>query len=144
MVEESHAARLHRHVKEVRRDIEERGIPIDRDINRALRVMLFAGRKAIDEDKEPTESQDYLDAARRLHKLVRDKQKKLPGAKPLPLLSYNRFPSKRRKVENLNLRMKKRKKLPKGLARLVNLANTKAKSQHEFEYFLKEIEWLLR
>ena len=140
---ESSVSRLRAHVRNVRTDIEKRGILVDEDINVALRKMLFAGRKAIEEGIEPKDSEGYLEAATNVHKVVREKQK-APGEGALPMLSYKRFPRHKRKVQSLNLKMKKIKRPKKGLRKLIHLANKKARSESEFEYFLREIGFLLR
>ncbi len=140
---ESRVSKLRAHVRNVRGDIEKRDIIIDEDINVALRKMLFAGRKAIEQGTEPKDSKEYLRAASNVHKVVREKEK-APGKGALPMISYRNFPKHKRKVESLNLKMKKMKRTRKGLKKLVTFANKKAKSESEFEYFLREIEWLLR
>lgn len=134
---------LRAHVRNVRTDIEKRGILIDEDINVALRKMLFAGRKAIEDGIEPKDSKEYLKAATNVHKVVREKEK-APEEGALPMLSYKRFPRQKRKVQSLNMKMKKMKRSKKGLKKLIHLANNKAKSESEFEYFLREIGFLLR
>lgn len=131
-------------MKNVRNDIEKQGVVIDDDISVALRKMLYAGRKAIEKGIEPKDSKEYLEAAANIHKVVREKQKGASGDEAVPLISYRRFPKYKKKVQSLNARLKKMKRTSSGLRKLVNLANNKAKSNHEFEYFLKEIEWLIR
>jgi hypothetical protein len=140
---QSRVSRLRAHVKAVRKDIESKGVYLDEDVNAALRKMLFAGRKAIERGIEPKDSKEYLEAAANIHKVVRGKEKGVEGGWA-PLISYKRFPKHKKRVVSLNGRMKKMKDWSDGLRKLVNLANNKAKSNHEFEYFLKEIEWLLR
>ncbi|MFQ6127296.1 MAG: hypothetical protein ACE5QW_00085 [Thermoplasmata archaeon] len=141
---ESSVSKLRGHIRNVRSDIENKGIFVDEDINIALRRMLFAGRKAIEQGKELKDSKEYLQAAANVHKVVREKQRGSSGKEALPLISYKKFPKHRKKVRSLNLKMKKMKHISKGLRKLVHLANNRAKSEHEFEYFLREIEWLLR
>jgi len=140
----SSVSKLRAHVKNVRKDIERKGVLVDEDINVALRKMLYAGRRAIEQEIEPKDSKEYLEAAANLHKVVRGKQKGSGDGDSVPLVSYRRFPKHKRRVVTLNARLKKTKHPTKGLSKLVHLANSKAKSDHEFEYFLKEIEWLLR
>jgi hypothetical protein len=140
----SRVSKLRAHVKNVRKDIERKGVLVDEEINVALRKMLYAGRRAIEQEIEPKDSKEYLEAAANVHKVVRGKQKESDGADSVPLVSYKRFPKHKKRVGALNARLKKMKRPTKGLSRLVHLANNKAKSDHEFEYFLKEIEWLLR
>ncbi|MFQ6107380.1 MAG: hypothetical protein ACE5QF_07335 [Thermoplasmata archaeon] len=142
-MEESNVSKLRAHIRNVRVDIEKKGILVDEDIKVALRKMLYAGRKAIEAGLEPKDSNEYLEAAANIHKVVREKQKRASeGA--LPLISYKRFPRHKKKVQSLNLKIRRMKRPSKGLRKLVYMANNKAKSEHEFEYFLKEIEWLLR
>ncbi|MCJ2556123.1 MAG: hypothetical protein LN415_03325 [Candidatus Thermoplasmatota archaeon] len=140
----SSVSKLRAHVKNVRKDIERKGVLVDEDINVALRKMLYAGRRAIEQGIEPKDSKGYLEAAANLHKVVRGKQKGSGDGESVPLVSYRRFPKHKKRVVTLNARLKKTKHPTKGLEKLVHLANSKAKSDHEFEYFLKEIEWLLR
>ena len=140
----SRVSKLRAHVKNVRKDIERKGVLVDEEINVALRKMLYAGRRAIEQEIEPKDSKEYLEAAANLHKVVRGKQKRSGDADSVPLVSYRRFPKHKKRVGALNARLKKMKHPTKGLSKLVHLANSKAKSDHEFEYFLKEIEWLLR
>ncbi|MEE9490091.1 MAG: hypothetical protein V3V91_06595 [Thermoplasmata archaeon] len=140
----SRVSKLRAHVKNVRKDIERKGVLVDEEINVALRKMLYAGRRAIEQKIEPKDSKEYLEAAANLHKVVRGKQKGSGDGESVPLVSYKRFPKHKKRVVTLNARLKKMKHPTKGLSKLVHLANSKAKSDHEFEYFLKEIEWLLR
>jgi hypothetical protein len=140
----SRVSKLRAHVKSVRKDIESKGVYLDEDINAALRKMLYAGRKAIEQGIEPKDSKEYLEAAGNIHKVVREKEKGAASSGSAPLVSYKKFPKHKKRVVSINARMKKMKKWSDGLRKLVNLANNKAKSNHEFEYFLKEIEWLMR
>ena len=140
----SSVSRLRAHVKNVRNDIERKGVLVDEEINVALRKMLYAGRKAIERGIEPKDSKEYLEAAANVHRVVRESQKRTGETGSAPLVSYRKFPKYKKRVVSLNMRLKKTKAASEGLRKLIHLANSKAKSDHEFEYFLKEIEWLLR
>ncbi len=83
-------------------------------------------------------------AAEELDRLVKAKKKAAQTkATGLPEVSFRNFYSMKAKVDDINMRIRRRRTLPHGIHRLVELANTKAKSEHEFKYFLKEIDYLL-
>ncbi|MFQ5910067.1 MAG: hypothetical protein ACE5IJ_05015 [Thermoplasmata archaeon] len=131
-------------MKNVRADIERMGILVDEEIKVVLRKMMYAGRNAIEQGLEPKDLKEYLEAAANIHKVVRERQRSSSKEGALPFISYKPFIRHKKRIQSLNLKIKKMKRASKGLRRLVYMANNKAKSEHEFEYFLKEIEWLLR
>jgi len=126
----------------VREDIEKRSIVVDNEIEEKLLEMLTVGREAIDAGKRPMEAPEFKKVAMDLHRLVKERME-IPEGQRRPQISFRSFPALRSKVEELNLILRKRKKIPSGVWRLVDLANKSARSEHEFKYFLKEIEWLL-
>lgn len=142
-MEEWHlVSELRQHIRKIREDIEKRAIIIDNEIEEKLLEMLSVGREAIDGGKRPMEAPEFKKVAMDLHRLVKERMGVRKGPR-YPQISFLSFPALRSKVEELNLILRKRKKIPSGVWKLVDLANKSARSEHEFKYFLKEIEWLL-
>jgi murein L,D-transpeptidase YcbB/YkuD len=138
-------AQLRELIRRVRENIEARGVEVDGEVTEQLMTMMTLGREAIEAGLAPHEYEAYKGAAEELDRLVQRKKKAAAAkASGVPTVSFRNFYSMKKQVDDINMRMRRMRTLPHGIGRLVELANTKAKSEHEFKYFLKEIDYLLR